>query len=81
MPLVVSHWRQCHSTKHTCLENIYTYIARTGVNLLFNKVGRRDMHTSHAFRVLRRQCCRCCHGIGAMSSNDFLVSLEATVAN
>jgi hypothetical protein len=46
--------------------------------LLGNKVGGNDMNALDALSVLCSKGCSCCHGVAAMSSNDFLIRLKAT---
>ncbi len=63
----------------TCLDYVHADILNDGVDLLSQKLGRYEVDAIDSLGVLRREGCRCRHGIAAMRGNDLLVSFEAAV--
>lgn len=63
----------------TSLDNVDANIIEDCVDLLHEKFRWDVMYIVDTLCILRRQCRRGRHGIAAMGSDDFLVSLEATV--
>jgi hypothetical protein len=65
----------------TSLDDIDTDIIYASFDLLGNKIGGNDMNALDALSVLRSEGRSGGHGIAAMGSDDFLVSLKSTEAN
>lgn len=68
------------AARRTCLDYIDADILNAGLDLLFHKSGRDSVYSFDTGGILCGQSSRSRHGIAAMGGKDFLVGLQASVA-
>jgi len=62
----------------TCFDDIDANILGASINLLLHEIGRCFVNTKYSLGVLCSEGSRRGHGITAVSSDHFLISLEAS---